>query len=126
MDGPVIAVVDNEESVRKAVVRVLQAAGLPARAFASGAEFLNAWHFDPPACLVLDWQMPGLSGMEVLQSLRMAGALFPIVMITAYDSPSLRKECKRAGATAYLVKPLDMGTLIQTVSARPSQEPRYS
>ncbi len=112
-----IAVIDDEESVRKALVRVLQAAGFAARAFASGAEFLNSWHFDRPDCLVLDLQMPGLSGMEVQQSLRMAGASFPIVIITAHDSPSLREECMSAGAIEYLCKPLDIGALLQAVSS---------
>jgi FixJ family two-component response regulator len=101
----VIAVVDDEESVRKA----LQAAGFPARAFASGGEFLESWHFAPD-CL------PGLSGMEVQQSLRAAGATFPIVIITAHDSPNLREECIDAGAIAYLRKPLDIRALIQAVS----------
>jgi FixJ family two-component response regulator len=112
----VIAVVDDEESVRKAVVRVLQAAGFPARAFASGAEFLESWHFDRPDCLVLDLQMPGLSGTEVQRSLRTAGASFPIVIITAYDSPTLRDECLSAGAIEYLCKPLDIHALVGAVS----------
>ena len=111
-----IAVVDDEASVRKAVVRVLQAAGFAARAFASGEEFLESWHFDRPDCLILDLQMPGLSGTEVQQSLRMAGATFPIVIITARDSPSLREECLGAGAVEYLCKPFDIRTLVMAVS----------
>ena len=111
-----IAVVDDEESVRKAVVRVLQAAGFAARAFASGTEFLESWHFDRPDCLVLDLQMPGLSGTEVQRSLIMAGASFPIVIITAHDSPNLREECMRAGAIEYLCKPLDIRALVKAVS----------
>ncbi len=111
-----IAVVDDEESVRKALVRVLQAAGFSARAFASGTEFLNSWHFARPDCLVLDLQMPGLSGVEVQQSLKTAGANFPIVIITAHDSPTLREECISAGAVEYLCKPLDIQALIQAVS----------
>jgi FixJ family two-component response regulator len=114
----VIAVVDDEESVRKAVVRLLQAVGFTARAFASGADFLESWAFDRPDCVLLDWMMPGLSGMEVLQSLRTAGADFPIVIITAHDSPTLREECMSAGAIAYLCKPLDVQVLIQAVSRR--------
>jgi FixJ family two-component response regulator len=112
----VIAVVDDEESVRKAVVRVLQAAGFSARAFASGKDFLDSWHFDRPDCLILDLQMPDLSGVEVQQSLRMSGASFPIVIITAHDSPTLREECMQAGAVDYLCKPLDIRTLIEAVS----------
>jgi FixJ family two-component response regulator len=112
----VIAVVDDEESVRKAVVRVLNAAGLSARGFASGDEFLKSWHFDRPECLVLDLQMPGLSGMEVQQALTLAGANFPVVIITAHDSPSLRTECMARGAEGYLCKPLDLRTLLDAVT----------
>lgn len=110
-----IAVVDDEESVRRAVLRVLRAAGFCARGFASGAEFLNSWHFDRPDCLVLDLQMPGISGVEVQKSLVSAGAQFPVVIITAHDTPSLREECIRRGAAAYLCKPLDIGALLQAV-----------
>ena len=111
-----IAVVDDEESVRKAVVRVLQAAGFAARAFASGTEFLESWHFDRPDCLILDLQMPGVSGTEVQQLLMRAGARFPIVIITAHDSPKLREECMSAGAIEYLCKPLDIRALVGAVS----------
>jgi FixJ family two-component response regulator len=64
-----------------------------------------------------------MSGTEVQQSLRMAGAKFPIVIITAHDAPSLREECMSAGATAYLCKPLDIQTLIRTVSPHSSRAP---
>jgi FixJ family two-component response regulator len=111
----VIAVVDDEESVCKAVVRVLRAAGLPARGYSSGHEFLKTWHFDRPDCLVLDLQMPGLSGMEIQRELKVAGAQFPIVIITAHDAPRLREECLDAGAAAYLCKPLDVGVLVDAV-----------
>lgn len=110
-----IAVVDDEESVCKAVVRVLRAAGLPARGYSSGHEFLKSWHFDRPDCLVLDLQMPELSGIEIQQVLKTAGAQFPIVIITAHHAPHLREECLTAGAVGYLCKPLDVGDLVKTV-----------
>ncbi len=110
-----IAVVDDEDSVRNAVLRVLRAAGFRARGFPSGAEFLDSWHFDRPDCLVLDLQMPGLSGIEVQKSLISAGAHFPIVIITAHDAPSIREQCIRRGAAAYLCKPLDIGALLHAV-----------
>jgi FixJ family two-component response regulator len=112
----VIAVVDDEESVRKAVVRVLRAAGFAAQGFSSGDEFLRSWHFDRPDCLVLDLQMPDISGMEVQKALNLAGAHFPIVIITAHDAPAVREECLRLGAIAYLCKPLDVRSLLDTVA----------
>ena len=71
--------------------------------------------FDRSDCLLLDLQMPGFSGIEVQQSLRLAGARFSIVIIRAHDSSNRRSECMGAGATTYL-KPLDVGTFMQTVS----------
>lgn len=111
----VIAVVDDEESVRKALLRVLRAAGFAARGFVSAKEFLASWQFDRPDCLVLDLQMPDISCQEVQQALKVAGARFPIVIVTAHDASSVRDECMRLGAVAYLCKPLDMAQLLQAV-----------
>jgi FixJ family two-component response regulator len=112
----VIAVLDDEASVRNAVVRVLGAAGFSARGFASGDEFLKSWHFDRPDYLVLDLQMPGMSGTEVQQALKLAGAKFPVIIITADDAPSIREESMRLGAVAFLTKPLDVSALLQAVT----------
>jgi FixJ family two-component response regulator len=112
----VIAVVDDEESVRRAVVRLLQAAGFAARGFASGNEFLKSWHFDRPDTLLLDLQMPDVSGTEVQQALNEAGAKFPVIIISANDEPSIREESMRLGAIAYLNKPLDIGALLQALT----------
>jgi FixJ family two-component response regulator len=107
-----IAVVDDEESVRKAVVRLLQAAGHTARGFATGSDFLQHWLDDPPECLLLDLQMPGLSGADVLRALNRSGAHIPTIIVTAHDSPGAREECLRLGAVAYLCKPLDERVLL--------------
>jgi FixJ family two-component response regulator len=107
-----IAVVDDEESVRKAVVRLLQAAGHTARGFAAGSDFLQHWPDDRPECLLLDLQMPGLSGADVLRALNRSGAHIPTIIVTAHDSPGAREECKRLGAVAYLCKPLDERVLL--------------
>jgi FixJ family two-component response regulator len=112
-----IAVVDDEESVCKAVVRVLRAGGWAANGFLSGDEFLKSWHFNRPDCLVLDLQMPDVSGMEVQRALQVAGAHFPVIIMTAHDAVSLREECLRLGAFAYLCKPLDAEVLLEAVSS---------
>jgi FixJ family two-component response regulator len=111
-----IAVVDDEESVRSAVVRLLRSAGLSARGFASGEEFLDSWHFDRPEFLLLDLQMPGLSGTEVQQALNLAGAKFPVIIITAHDAPTVREESMRLGAFACLCKPVDVSALLRAVT----------
>jgi FixJ family two-component response regulator len=110
-----IAVVDDEESVRKAVVRLLLAAGHTARGFASGGEFLQNWLADRPDCLLLDLQMPGLSGTDVQRALNRAGAHIPVIIITAHDAPGSREECMREGAVAYLCKPLDERVLLHAL-----------
>jgi len=111
----VIAVIDDEASVRKAVVRLLGAAGFAVRGFSSAKEFLDTWHFDRPDCLLLDLQMPDISGTEVQRALNVAGAQFPIIIISAHDAPDLREECLHLGAVAYLCKPLDANALLRAV-----------
>ncbi len=87
----VIAVVDDEESVRKAVIRLLQAAGYTAHGFASGRDFLQNGLVDWPDCLVLDLQMPGLSGQDVQRQLHCVGAHLP----RRIDHSSRRAQCAR-------------------------------
>ena len=110
-----IAVVEDDDSVRKALCRLLRAAGFSSRGYASGQEFLESWLVDPPECVVLDLQMPGLSGMEVQNRLSRAGAAPPTIFITAHDQPGTREECLRAGAAAYLRKPLDAHSLLDAI-----------
>jgi FixJ family two-component response regulator len=110
-----IAVVDDDESVRKAMCRLLRTAGFDSRGFASGQEFLEAWLQDPPDCVVLDLQMPGLSGIEVQYQLNRLPQRAATIFITAHDRPQARQECLEAGATAYLRKPVDAHTLLETI-----------
>jgi FixJ family two-component response regulator len=112
----VIAVLDDEESVQNAVVRLLRSAGFVARGFATGDEFLKSWHFYRPDCLLLDLQMPGTPGIEVQKALNLAGAKFPVIIITANDAPHIREESIRRGAVDYLCKPLNVFALLQAVT----------
>jgi FixJ family two-component response regulator len=117
-----IAVVDDEETVRKALVRLLKAAGYSARAFNSGADYLlQNWPESEPECLVLDLQMPGLSGTDVQRALNRAGVRVPVVVITAHDSALARAECMREGAVAYLCKPVDERVLLDALKLANSQ-----
>lgn len=112
-----IAVVDDEELVRKALVRLLEAAGYTARAFGSGREFLQFWPKNRLDCVVLDLAMPDLSGADVQRALNRAGARLPVVIMTAHDEPGVREDCMRRGAAAYLCKPLDERELLDALEA---------
>jgi CheY-like chemotaxis protein len=121
---PYIAIVDDEEPVRKALKRLLRASGLEAESYASGKEFLQARAERQPDCVVLDLHMPGMSGLEVLRELRESHSGLPTVMITAYDEPASREQCLAAGAAAYLRKPLDERLLLNAISATVKRTPK--
>jgi len=114
---PYVAIVDDEEPVRKALKRLLRASGLEADTYASGKDFLEASEARMPDCVVLDLHMPGMSGLQVLEELRSAKKSLPTVVITAYDEPASREQCLAAGAAAYLRKPLDERLLLNAISA---------
>jgi FixJ family two-component response regulator len=122
---PSVAIVDDEEGIRKALGRLLRAAGLEAYGYANGQEFLTAAAERRPDCVVLDLHMPGMSGLQVLRKLKTAGLLLPVVVITAHDEPETRQECLSTGARAYLRKSLEDRLLLNAISAamRPVSAP---
>src|SRR5262245_31289883 len=103
---PLVAVVDDAESVRAALMRLLRASGLDCVGFASGEEFLGSLATRRPDCLVIDLQMAGLNGREVQRQLSGLPKPFPLIIITAHDEPTIREQCLADGASAYLRKPL--------------------
>ena len=113
---PLVAVVDDEESIRKSLRRLFMAAQLDAEIYASGQEFLDSLHGCRPDCLVLDLQMPGLTGLEVQKALTGTKARFPTIIITAHDEPETRARCLAAGAAAYLCKPLHDEMLLEAIA----------
>jgi FixJ family two-component response regulator len=112
---PHIAVVDDEDSVRRALVRLLSASHLDVKAYPSGEAFLSALGDDPPDCLVLDLQMTGLTGHDVQRQLAARHQDFPVIIITAHDEPTLRVRCLADGAAAYLRKPLRGDVLLRSI-----------
>ena len=113
---PRITVVDDDGPVRKALRRLLLAAGLDADACASGQEFFDSLRVRLPDCVVLDLQMPEMSGLDVLRQLARAGVRLPVVVITGHDEPGGRSRCLSAGAAAYLRKPLEETTLLNAIA----------
>lgn len=114
---PFIAVVDDEESIRTALKRLLRAAGLEAEGYASGQAFLDDAAQRRPDCVLLDLHMPSMSGQQILERIRQMAARAPVVVITGHDTPESREQCLAAGAAAYLCKPLDDRLLLNAISA---------
>jgi FixJ family two-component response regulator len=112
---PLVAVVDDEESVRRALGRMLNASNFETLAFGSGQEFLDSLGDRRPDCVVLDYQMPGLSGRDVQRQLARAQIVLPIIVVTAHDQPELREQCLADGAVAYLAKPLQRERLVAVI-----------
>ncbi len=116
MANPLVAIVDDDVSVRRALTRLLETAGLRIQSFASAVEFLERGLPAKPACLVLDVHLGGMSGFELIERLQAQGQLMPTVLITAHDDPATRERAKRCAA-AYLRKPLDAPLLLEEISA---------
>jgi FixJ family two-component response regulator len=119
----VIAVVDDDEAVCKAICRLLRCAGFDSRGFASGPEFLESWLQQPPDCVILDLQMPTMTGLQVQTQMRRMRGDAATIFITAHDRPNTRQECFDAGASAYLRKPVDGKTLLSAVRRALSTAP---
>ena len=109
---PLIAVVDDEDSVRLALARMLRASSFDVSIYRSGEEFLESLKTVVPDCAVLDFQMPGLTGRDVQRAISVAKLSLPIIIVTAHDQPSLREKVLADGAVAYFTKPLRRDTLI--------------
>lgn len=115
---PLIAVVDDDESVCRAVRRLLRSMRMEAETFSSGQEFLDLLESMPsfkPDSLILDVQMPGMTGLEVQHRLNMSGRTIPVIFITAHDEIGVREKALDAGAIAFLRKPFGDSLLIKTL-----------
>jgi FixJ family two-component response regulator len=110
-----IAIVDDDASVRTALVRVLSAAGHACRGFGSARELLREPWDEQPDCLLLDLQMPEMSGLALSRMLQAAEIHIPTIMMSAMDESRLATDCLEEGAIVCLAKPLDEEVLLATV-----------
>lgn len=113
----IIAVVDDEASVRVALGRLLRLAGFTVYAFASGEELLASLDVRVPSCVVLDVHLPGLSGFDVQRRLRSAQRNIPIVFITASDDLALTRTALEASGARLLRKPFSNDALLEAIDA---------
>ena len=112
---PLIGVVDDDDSILRALRRLLGSAGFGVSTFGSGEELLAWEHLTTIDCLVLDVQLGGLSGFELQERLGEALLRIPIIFITAHDDAPMRERASRAGAADYLRKPFDEQLLIGAI-----------
>jgi FixJ family two-component response regulator len=112
-----VAIVDDDDSVRSALHGMLKAVGLPALAFGSAEEFLKSGRQHQTACLIADIRMPGISGLELQAKLNAEHCRIPTIFITAHGDAAMRMQALRAGAVEFLAKPFDDEALLQTVRA---------
>jgi FixJ family two-component response regulator len=115
--SPLIAVVEDEEPVRKALMRLMRSAGLSVETFGSGAEFLESIDTRLPDCVVLDLHMPQMNGFNVQASLARKCAALPVIVLTGHDLPNDRERAMQGGASAFLRKPVLDRTLLDAISA---------
>ena len=111
-----IAVVDDDESVRTAIRGVLESVGFNVMPFASAEEFL-AWQNGSFACLISDVRMPGIDGLELQRRLARKGSDIPIIFVSGYGSEHSRSSALSAGAIGFLDKPFDDDALIELVQS---------
>jgi FixJ family two-component response regulator len=112
-----VAIVDDDDSMRRALHGLLQSADLPAQAFASAEEFLNSGQQHQISCLIADIRMPGMSGLELQAQLNADRCRIPIIFITAHGDEKMRMQALRAGAVEFMAKPFNDEALLESVRA---------
>lgn len=112
-----VAIVDDDDSMRIALLGMLKVVGLPARAFSSAEEFLESGQQQDIACLIADIRMPGMSGLELQAKLNADRCSVPIIFLTAHGDEKMRMQALRAGAVEFMAKPFDDEALLESVRA---------
>lgn len=111
----VIAIVDDDPSVREGLSSLIRSAGLQIETFVSAQEFLDRPVAEAPSCLVLDLQLPGLSGLDLQKKMAEAGLEIPIVFLTGHGDIPASVQAMKAGAVEFLTKPFDEQDLLQAI-----------
>ena len=116
-NAQLIAIVDDDELVRGALEGLMKEAGFGARAFASAEDFLDSGLLPETGCLITDIRMPGMSGLQLQQTLIARACRIPTIFITAHGDAKIRLQAMRAGAVEFLAKPFDDEILLENVRA---------
>jgi len=111
----IIAIVDDDASVREGLQSLIRSAGWRVETFVSAQEFLGRRGAEAPSCLILDLQLPGLSGLDLQKRMAKVGLEIPIVFLTGHGNIPASVQAMKAGAVEFLTKPLDEQKLLQAI-----------
>jgi len=111
----VVSVVDDDDSFRAALQRLLKSAGFAVRSFASAEDFLKSGQQHETGCLIADIRMPGMSGLDLQGKLNADHCPIPTIFITAHGDEKMRLQAMRCGAVKFLAKPFDDAILLESV-----------
>jgi len=114
-NNPLVCVIDDESVIRESVSFLLRSAGLKALAFSSAQEFLTNPPVEPPGCLVVDVQLPGISGLDLQQELARSDAQIPIIFVTGHGDIPTSVRAMKAGAIEFLTKPINDEDLLTAI-----------
>ena len=110
-----VYVVEDDESIRRAIARLLKSVGYRASTFESAEDFLDSTAGAGEGCLVLDIRLPGMTGLDLQEKLASSGAKYSVIFITAHDQPQWQERAKKAGALAFLKKPFEDQSLLDAI-----------
>jgi FixJ family two-component response regulator len=125
MAGTIVHVVDDDQSVRSSLTRLLRTAGFETRAYDSAGEFLLGPRRDGPSCLILDVSMPGPSGLDLHEALRKQGDTIPVVFLSGRGDIPMSVKAMKGGAVDFLTKPVrsaDLLGAVRTALARDAEQ----
>ena len=114
---PLIAIVDDDDSLRKSLDNLLRSVGFRTQSFSSAEAFLSSHHIPDTTCLILDVRMPGMSGLELQRQIAASNWHIPIIFITAHADDDARAQALAAGAVDFLYKPFREEELLNAIDA---------
>jgi FixJ family two-component response regulator len=120
---PLVAIVDDDEPMRLATSNLLESAGFATATFADAGAFIGSPHHRGVACLVTDMRMPGMTGLELRESLVASGSDIPTVLITAYADETTALRARKAGVVCFLAKPVPPDELCECVRSALANRP---
>ena len=121
--APRVYIIDDDESVRKSVSRLLRIAGYQAEVYSSADEFLETGRMAEHGCIVLDLRMPGLSGEDFQDRLRTMKEALPVIIISGHGDAEIKASMMEKGAVAFLAKPFDDQELLDAIEAGLARKP---